>query len=959
MNAQRNDCDRQRIDAFLDSNHVALEDPQLIEHLDSCPSCREYIESRAAEAQSWAQATDLLKPSEYDNAGSIACSAATIGHQSNEQPLAVRNVLASLAPTDDPNRLGRLGSYEVSGVVGVGGMGIVLKAVDPALDRVVAIKVMAPHLANTETARTRFAREAKAAAAVLHPNVIPIHSVSSESTIPFLVMSYIRGGSLQKRLQREGPLATVEILRIGAQVAAGLAAAHEQGLVHRDIKPENILLEDSVERVTLTDFGLARAVDDASVTREGTIAGTPQYMSPEQARGESVDQKSDLFSLGSVLYALCTGRPPFRADTSYGVMRRIIDEQATPIREINPDIPEWLVKIVDTLMAKESNARYGSAHELQTLLESCLGHVQRPAHTQLPVELLQSDVDLKTQATKNYISFKTVTLSILAVLAAVVLFAILPMLSNGSSADAEKAYAMAQAQLHPRKSTGDPTNAVGALLTHEDGRKYLQKLSREFHSFTYDDRLSLDGESAGAVFIWNRKDSHPNPQMLIRSFSANGATKGLTAGLPTQVHVNELRIEKNQLLIAYTASDREADRAAVERIFKLSPGKSYETAIEVTSLIDGDTDWIEPFKHGTLLERGIFRNEPTPKLISRIREVGIGRRLAMDELIRREEVGRLNANESDELVDIVLEHQADRTRAWDPAMGDLIEKRWKAGVLKREFWERYTSDFLDDIYDIKVRSRIVIGSPAGLLVRLLIQDLRCGSGEHIKYLLCERDRVTRVGTTLVGRVNGRGVRQVGHNNHGEYTSNKCNMDALWEEIQPGKQIVSYQVELAILEAGGDEPIADRDVFASRSVTHETETTFLPRGQTTVTVNVDPTMKDEVDSAFKLTHLKVEPMSAPYTDKKYHASVMLDIGKRPIDTAFDIVLKDGEKEYKVGSVETKADSETHFSSGADCLVDLSGKEVDLILRPSPQAAEDSIDLFEIWGEEIVFKDVLVK
>ena len=130
-------------------------------------------------------------------------------------------------------------------------------------------------------------------------------------------MAYIRGGSLQKRLQCEGPLTTVEILRIGSQVAAGLAAAHEQGLVHRDIKPENILLEDGVERVTLTDFGLARAVDDASVTREGTIAGTPQYMSPEQARANRSTRQSDLFSLGSVLYALCTGRPPFRAETSY------------------------------------------------------------------------------------------------------------------------------------------------------------------------------------------------------------------------------------------------------------------------------------------------------------------------------------------------------------------------------------------------------------------------------------------------------------------------------------------------------------------------------------------------------------------------------------------------------------------------------------------------------------------
>ena len=220
------------------------------------------------------------------------------------------------APTDDPAMLGRLGGYEISGVVGAGGMGVVLKAIDKSLDRTVAIKVLAPHLAASGAARKRFAREAKAAAAVLHPNVIAIHSVSNDEALPYLVMPYLRGTSLQKRLDEEGPLSLHEILRIGSQIAAGLAAAHAQGLVHRDIKPANILLEQGVERVAITDFGLARAVDDATITHSGVIAGTPQYMSPEQARGEPVDGRSDLFSLGSVLYSICTGRPPFRAETS-------------------------------------------------------------------------------------------------------------------------------------------------------------------------------------------------------------------------------------------------------------------------------------------------------------------------------------------------------------------------------------------------------------------------------------------------------------------------------------------------------------------------------------------------------------------------------------------------------------------------------------------------------------------
>ena len=232
----------------------------------------------------------LLQTQEFDQASSADFSAATNCGEDATQPVAAMDVLNQLDSSEYPNHLGRLGTYEVTGVIGVGGMGVVLKAMDPSLDRVVAVKVMSPRLSHNENARKRFAREAKAAAAVLHPNVIPIHSVASGSTLPFLVMSYIRGGSLQKRLDQVGPLPLVEVLRIGSQIASGLAAAHEQGLVHRDIKPENILLEEGVERVTITDFGLARSVDDNTITQMGSIAGTPQYMSPEQARGEPLDQ---------------------------------------------------------------------------------------------------------------------------------------------------------------------------------------------------------------------------------------------------------------------------------------------------------------------------------------------------------------------------------------------------------------------------------------------------------------------------------------------------------------------------------------------------------------------------------------------------------------------------------------------------------------------------------------------
>ena len=160
-------------------------------------------------------------------------------------------------------------------------------------------------------------------------------------------MEYVPGRSLQDRLDRQGPLALAEILRIGMQTAAGLAAAHAQGLVHRDVKPANILMENGIERVKLTDFGLARAAADAGMTQSGVVAGTPHYMAPEQARGEATDHRADLFSLGSTLYAMCAGHPPFRADSPLAVLRRVSDDEPRPLRQINPEIPEWLEAIIE------------------------------------------------------------------------------------------------------------------------------------------------------------------------------------------------------------------------------------------------------------------------------------------------------------------------------------------------------------------------------------------------------------------------------------------------------------------------------------------------------------------------------------------------------------------------------------------------------------------------------------
>ena len=284
--------------------------------------------------------------------------------------------LGFLSPSDQPGSLGRLGHYEVQEVIGSGGMGIVLRAFDQRLHRIVAIKVMAGQLATNAAARKRFLREARAAAAVCHDHIVTIHAVEESGELPYLVMQCVAGMSLQQRIDRDGPLALHEILRIGMQTAAGLAAAHAQGLIHRDIKPANILLENGVERVRITDFGLARAAADASVSQPGIVAGTPQYMAPEQARGEALDCRTDLFSLGSVLYAMCTGRAPFRAANSMAVLKRVCDEAPSPIREANADVPEWLIELIDKLQAKNPDDRYQSAAEVADLLGRRLAQLQ-------------------------------------------------------------------------------------------------------------------------------------------------------------------------------------------------------------------------------------------------------------------------------------------------------------------------------------------------------------------------------------------------------------------------------------------------------------------------------------------------------------------------------------------------------------------------------------------------------
>jgi Protein kinase domain len=380
----RSTCDPELLRRSLGDSLPEKQEEELTRHLSECPACQRELERLAAEQTEWSKVGSALKRESETGASNAHLSVEGASACREGADASADFAVDFLEPSPCPEAIGRLADIDILEVIGRGGMGIVLKGFQGELKRIVAVKVLAPHLAVSGAARARFAREAQATAAIMHPNVMPIFTVHSTGKLPFLVMPCVACESLEQRISREGPLRLPDLLRIGTQAARGLAAAHAQGLVHRDVKPANILLEKGVERVMLTDFGLARAVDDASLTRTGVIAGTPQFMSPEQARGDAIDARSDLFSLGSVLYAMATGRPPFRAETSFGILRRITDAPARPVRELRPEIPDWLAGIVERLHAKDPADRFGSAEEVANLLEACLAHVQQPTAAPLP-----------------------------------------------------------------------------------------------------------------------------------------------------------------------------------------------------------------------------------------------------------------------------------------------------------------------------------------------------------------------------------------------------------------------------------------------------------------------------------------------------------------------------------------------------------------------------------------------
>jgi eukaryotic-like serine/threonine-protein kinase len=259
--------------------------------------------------------------------------------------------------------------YRIKTPIGHGGMGWVLLARDELRNQNVAVKLLNSALVATPEAAETLRHEAQAAASVTHANLVAIETVEESDGVPFLVMEFVDGESLARRLERKKSLKIGEVLRIGCEIADGLSAAHRNGLIHLDIKPANILLEKFTGQVRISDFGLARVTGDQPLlTSEWQTVGTPQYMPPEQASGMPVDARSDLFSLGVVLYEMCTGVSPFRAETGMATLRRVRDEQPPGLSKVCPELPAELASVIARLMAKRPADRIQTAAELATTL---------------------------------------------------------------------------------------------------------------------------------------------------------------------------------------------------------------------------------------------------------------------------------------------------------------------------------------------------------------------------------------------------------------------------------------------------------------------------------------------------------------------------------------------------------------------------------------------------------------
>jgi len=271
--------------------------------------------------------------------------------------------------------------YAIEGKLGAGGFAVVYSVRDLNLKRTLAVKVLSPDVIASHSVLERFRREAETVAQLSHPNIVPLHFIGQKDDLVYLVMQCVDGGSLADRLERERQLPVDDAIRIFQEVAGALAHAHKRGVVHRDIKPQNVLIDSETGRALVTDFGIARTAEGGSLTATGMVVGTPAYLSPEQVTGEASDHRSDIYSLGVMMYEMLAGQPPFTGPTPTAVLMKRLAGPPEPLGNLRPDVPPVVSELVDACLATDPNERIGNAADIVRALSGATpvsgGHTTR------------------------------------------------------------------------------------------------------------------------------------------------------------------------------------------------------------------------------------------------------------------------------------------------------------------------------------------------------------------------------------------------------------------------------------------------------------------------------------------------------------------------------------------------------------------------------------------------------
>lgn len=289
-----------------------------------------------------------------------------------KQPPKADTETPAFDPPKKEGEIGILGKYRILKELGKGGMGGIYLGYEERLRRRVAVKVMLPKYAENEIARKRFNQEALAAAQLKHENIVTVYDADEWKGIPYIAMEYLQGASLDEFLKKTSVTGVSQALRVGKEVCAALSIAHKAGVAHRDIKPSNIWLEAPLGKAKILDFGLVKSLnplEEARLTTSGAIIGSPAYMSPEQARGAKIDHRTDIFSVGAVLYRMCTGQLPFQGDNLMDLLMALGSKDPRPVQELNPKVPTDLAELIHKMLSKKPDDRPQSADEIAAKLQ--------------------------------------------------------------------------------------------------------------------------------------------------------------------------------------------------------------------------------------------------------------------------------------------------------------------------------------------------------------------------------------------------------------------------------------------------------------------------------------------------------------------------------------------------------------------------------------------------------------